>query len=482
MIPFLERIRCARAGFALVALLIALASGDALAASLPDSEIVAAHLAGAIRFETISPADPSDFEGQPFVDLAAYLRQTYPRVHAQLEVETVADYSLLYKWAGRDESLDSAVFMSHLDVVPVEPGTEEEWTHPPFAGVIADGIVWGRGALDVKIGVIVWLEAVEALLADGFQPERTIYLAFGHDEEIGGLEGAANIAKTLEERGVRVAYLFDEGGMMGTDNTLLPGRETAMVFVAEKTFLTLKLTARGRGGHSSIPPMHTSIGKLASALHALEANPMEPKLTDTFRKMLETAAPYKSFGERFAFNNLWLTKGMVLGRVAGDEFQRAMVQTTTAVTVIHGGVKPNVVPTRAEAFVNFRILPGETPDDVVAHVRRVIDDPEIEIESQSWSPAPPPAALDGSGFAIIEEAIRTKKPDAVLLPALMPGATDTRHFTKIVRDAYRFVPVRVGMELMQGFHGKDERIHVAPLGESVGIAVEMMRRAAEAGR
>jgi len=457
---------------------VAIVSLPIASAVAVDSRSVAEHLAHAIRFPTVSPADPADFDGQPFLDLAAYLRDAYPLVHSNLEVERIADYSLLYTWRGTNPDLDSALFMSHLDVVPVEPGTESEWTHPPFAGVIDDGFVWGRGALDIKCGVIVWLEAVEALLAEGIVPERTIHLAFGHDEELGGQQGAAAIARTLEDRGTRIALLFDESGSISEDNPLLPGQLTAMVFVAEKTYLTLKLTAHGRGGHSSIPPRHTSIGKLATAIHRLEASPMPARLTPPMRAMLEASAPYQTGVRRFAFDHLWLTEGSILRSLLKDDIQRVMVQTSTAVTVIRGGVKDNVVPTTAEALVNFRLLPGDTLEDVIAHVREAIDDPEIEIESSNWSAAPPPADLDGAGFRLVKESVHAVLPEAVILPALLPGATDTRHYTAIAKDAYRFVPVRVDMDLMEGFHGLDERMGVEYLGQAVEIAEEMIRRSA----
>ena len=447
-------------------------------ANAADSMKIAEHLAGSIRFPTISPADPADFDGKTFVELAAYLRETYPLVHSNLELEVISDYSLLYTWRGSNPNHDAVLFMSHLDVVPVEEGTSELWTHPPFSGAIEDGFVWGRGALDIKCGVIVWLEAAEALLAEGIVPERTVHFAFGHDEELGGTEGAAAIAKSLEDRGSKLAFLFDEAGTISDDNPLLPGMETAMVFVAEKTYLTLRLTAHGRGGHSSLPPRHTSIGKLASAIDRLEANPMPARLTDTMRAMLEVSAPYQSLMRRFAFNNLWLTEGSIVGELLENDLQRVMVQTSTAVTVIRGGVKDNVVPEAAEAMVNFRLLPGDTPDDVVAYVRETIDDPEIDIESLGWSPAPPPASTDAVGFQLIRESVNDVLPDAVILPALLPGATDTRHYARIAKDAYRFVPVRVGMTLMESFHGRDERLGVAHLGDAVDIATGLVRRSA----
>jgi carboxypeptidase PM20D1 len=451
--------------------------------SAVDSQTIAEHLSGAVRIPTISHADPSEFDGQAFRELAAYLRETYPLVHRQLEVETIADYSLLWTWPGTNPDLEGALFMSHLDVVPIDASTASEWTHPPFSGAIRDGFVWGRGALDAKCGVILWLEAVEALLAEGVVPERTIYLAFGHDEELGGQVGAATIARTLEERGVRLAFVFDEGGNISPENPLVPGGVTAMVFVAEKTFLTLRLTAHGRGGHSSTPPRHTSIGKLASAIHRLEANPMPARMTEPVRAMLETAAPYQtSFMNRFAMGNLWLTEGAVIDSMSEDDVQSSMVRTTMATTVVRGGVKPNVIPESASAWINFRLLPGDSTETVVAHVRAAIADPEIEIEASSWSDAAPPADVDGPGYVLIREASREVLPDVVVVPSLMPGATDTRHYARIAEDVYRFVPVHVDPELMEGFHGRDERIAIEDLDAALDIAIGMVRRSAQPGR
>jgi carboxypeptidase PM20D1 len=440
---------------------------------------IAERLARAIRIESVSHQDPADFRGGPFLELAALLRETYPRTHASLALETVNDYTLLFRWPGRNGDLAPALFMSHLDVVPVEASARENWTHPPFAGVIADGMVWGRGALDVKIGVILWLEAVERLLEEDFQPERTLYFSFGHDEEIGGDAGAKAVAERLGERGIRLAFLFDEGGFIFDDSPLLPGKVTAQIMTAEKVYFTVTLSARGLSGHSSIPPAHSAIGRLASAIHRLEANPMSGRLSDPVRQMFEAAAPHLPFSERLAFGNLWLTESMILRRMLADPMQGAMVRTTAAVTLIEGGVKENVMPEFAQATVNFRILPGDTPEDVLAHVRAVIDDSEIEVEAEPWGGIAAPGSIHAEGFTLAAEAALAVLPDAVVLPGLIPGATDARHFTDIAEDSYRFAPARISMELMSGFHGRDERIPIAHLGESAKIATEMVRRAGQ---
>jgi len=154
-----------------------------------DPNAAAARLAGALRFQTISREGAGPVDPEAFLALHRYLEQSFPRVHATLTREVVAGYSLLYTWPGKNPSLPPVVLLSHLDVVPVEAGTERSWTQPPFAGLISDGFIWGRGALDDKAGVLALLESVELLVARGFQPERTVYLAFGHDEEVGGLQG-----------------------------------------------------------------------------------------------------------------------------------------------------------------------------------------------------------------------------------------------------------------------------------------------------
>ena len=462
------------AGFAMM---LILAGGEALARELASNEEIAERIAGAIRFETISPENPVDFDGVPFDQLSAYLEDLYPHVFGQLELERVNQYTLVFKWAGSDPKLAPALFMAHLDVVPVEGAAVAEWTHPPFGGVIEDGFIWGRGALDVKTGAIFWLEALETLLTEGFVPHRTIYLSLGHDEEIGGPNGASAVAELFRERGVRPAFLFDEGGFILDGYPLLPDVTTALVVTAEKAFFTVRLTARGVSGHSSMPPKHTAIGKLARAITRVEDNPMPSRLIAPVREMFEAASPHLSFGERFAFRNLWLTSGFIKRRLLGDRVSAPLVRTTFAATLISGGVKDNVIPELAQATINVRRLPGDTSEDVLAHLERVIDDPEIEIEGENWGDGATPASVDGFAFPLAAESIKEVLPDAVVIPGLVPGATDSRHFAGLVDEILRFIPQRAQMDLIGGAHGRDERVAIEHLAESVAIAVGMVRRA-----
>lgn len=470
-----------RARIGLVATIGILASGIAASTAIaegPTSREIAERLAGAIRFETVSPEDPADFRGEPFEAHEAYLRETYPRVFAELALEHVNEYTLLFRWAGSDETLRPALFMSHTDVVPVSDAAAAAWSQPPYGGVLADGYVWGRGALDVKTGVIFWLEAVEALLVEGVTPARTIYLAFGHDEEIGGTQGAKRVAELFAERGLRLAMLFDEGGFMIEGHPLVPDRVTAMVTTAEKAYMNVRLRARGVSGHSSMPPRSTAIGRLARAISRVESHPMPARITLPVREMLEAAAPYQPFGRRFAFDNLWLTGPLVKNAFLKDDLNRALLQTTFAATLISGGVKANVIPELAEALINVRVLPGDTHDDVLAHLEAVIDDPEIEIVGERWGTSAPPASASGPAFQLAAAAVLAEIPEAVVLPGLVPGATDTRHFGEVADEILRFVPMQLEISERSGAHGRDERILIEPLARSVRIATDMVRRAA----
>jgi carboxypeptidase PM20D1 len=461
---------------AVLAICLAIASGVD-AAENATSEEIAERLAGALRFETVSFEDSADFDGEPFLRLADYLRDLYPLTHTNLDLERVNAYTLLFRWQGSDPNLQPALFMSHTDVVPVEGAALEEWTHPPYAGVIEDGFVWGRGAIDVKSGVILWLEAVENLLAEGFEPRRTIYLSFGHDEEIGGPEGAVEVARLFRERGIHPAFLFDEGGFIFDGYPLLPDVTTALVVTAEKAYYTVHLTARGISGHSSMPPRRTAIGKLARAIYRIEENPMPARIIQPVREMFDAASPYVSFGQRFAFRNLWLMGGTVKRTLLRDRVSAPLIRTTFAATIISGGVKDNVIPELAQATINVRILPGDTEEDVLAHLTQVIDDPEIEVEGISWGKGATPASVTGEAFPLAAEAITAVLPDAVVLPGLIPGATDSRHFAGIVDEIIRFVPERLHMDQAGGAHGRDERLAVEHLADSVAIAVGMVRRA-----
>ncbi|RPJ40668.1 MAG: M20/M25/M40 family metallo-hydrolase, partial [Chloroflexi bacterium] len=239
-----------------------------------EGPLVAEHLAAAIQVETISDLDHDKINLSALDHFHTILERQYPRLHATLQREKVSGYSLLYTWPGRAQDLDPVALLGHMDVVPVDPSTLAAWTHPPFSGVVADGMVWGRGTLDIKCTVITVMEAVESLIKAGYQPERTLYLGFGHDEEIGGLNGARCIVELLQQRGIQLAAVLDEGGAIMEN--IVPGMQlpVALLGVTEKGHASFELSVEGRAGHSSLPPRHTAIGVLARAIARLEERPM----------------------------------------------------------------------------------------------------------------------------------------------------------------------------------------------------------------
>ncbi|MCG8684554.1 MAG: M20/M25/M40 family metallo-hydrolase, partial [Desulfobacterales bacterium] len=344
-----------------------------------EQDVVVGNLSQAIQHRTLSTQDSSKFNPEPFLKFNAFLEQTYPLMHQKLEREVVNGYSLLYKWAGSDESLKPVMFLAHIDVVPVEPGTQKDWKYDAFSGQIADGFVWGRGALDMKSTLMGLMEATESLIQTGFRPKRTIYFAFGHDEEIGGSEGAARIAALFKARGIRLAFTLDEG-MAILNEALSPAKkQLAVIGLAEKGYVTLKISVETKGGHSSMPPNQTSLGILSKAVSQLEQNQMPASLSGAVGLLFDTIGPDLPFVQKALFANQWLFKGLIIGQLSKKNTTNAMIRTTTAPTIMTGGVKENVLPSKAHALVNFRILPGDTVSDVVTHAKNVIDDPNVQI-------------------------------------------------------------------------------------------------------
>ncbi len=436
---------------------------------------IAERLARALRFETVTGGS-----GAAFLELHRYLEEAFPLVHGTLEKESVGEYSLLYTWHGSAAAARPILLLAHLDVVPVEPGTAADWTYPPFAGRVVDGYIWGRGALDVKVGVVGILEAVESLLRDGFRPRRTIYLAFGHDEESGGGEGAARIAALLRSRGVEFDYVLDEG--LAITHGIMPGvsRPVALVGLAEKGKVALQLTARGRGGHGSMPHLPTAIAILGAAIEKLERRQPAPRLAGPTRRLFEYVGPEMSRPGRAAFANLWLFGWLTERKLVAKPETNALARTTLTTTMISAGVEEDLIPTVARAVVNARILPGDSVAGVVAHVRRVIDDSRVSVEVAESSASEPSTVSDveSESFAALQRTIQEVFPDVIVAPSLVLARTDARHYESLAADSYRFLPMRVTADDLRRVHGTDERIAVENYEEIVRFYARLIRNSA----
>ena len=445
-----------------------------------DSTALAQRLAGALKFKTISYQDSTQFEAREFDGFQRYLREAFPKAHAALKLEKVNGYGLLYEWAGTDTGLAPAVLLAHQDVVPVEPGTEGKWTEPPFGGTIAGGYVWGRGALDDKGSLVAILEALEHLISAGARPRRTVYLAFGYDEEVGGRRGAARIAALLASRNVRPEFVLDEGGALATG--LIPGvaAPVALVGIAEKGYVTVELTAQAEGGHSSMPPKETAVGILAAGLTRLQDRQMPRAIRGPTADMFDFLGPEMPFGPRLVVANRWLLGGLLAAGFGGTPQGNAMLRTTTAPTVLQAGVKENVLPSTARALVNFRILPGDSVGSVLAHVRRALDDPRIGVRALQETVSDPSgvSSVNAEPFQLLARTIRQVIPGTVVTPWLVVGATDSRYYSRLTANVLRFVCEPIGPDDLRRVHGTDERVGVQAYANSVRIYIQLLKNAA----
>jgi carboxypeptidase PM20D1 len=426
-----------------------------------DEQAAAARLAEAIRFQTISSFLNPDSDADALRGLQAHIAKSFPAFHAAAKREVVATYSVLYAWEGSDPKAAPIALLAHQDVVPVAPGTTKDWQQPPFDGVIADGFIWGRGSWDDKGNLYSMLEPAEQMSRAGFRPKRTIYFAFGHDEEVGGTRGAKAIAALLASRGVRLEFVLDEGLLITEGLVKGLERPAALIGVAEKGYATLVLTAHATPGHSSMPPRETAIGMMSAALARLEDHRLPMQIRGAASEMFDTLAPeMKGFG-RVVLSNLWLFKPLVLREFEKNGPSEATLRTTTALTIFNAGDKDNVLPGNAEATVNFRLIPGDTQASVTDHVRRTIGNDRISIEPFPGNADPTPVtATSGEPFRALNRTIREIFPDVVVAPGLMVAATDSRHYTGLTDTILRFTPVRANADDLKRFHGTNERLSI----------------------
>ncbi|WP_245650622.1 M20/M25/M40 family metallo-hydrolase [Nocardia harenae] len=421
----------------------------------PVDDAVAERLAEALRCVTISTEPPTDFADGEFERLGAHLEQSFPLVHRELECLRFG-HSRLYRWAGREPERVAALLLAHQDVVPVDD--ESRWTHPPFAGVVDAEFIWGRGAIDDKSRVLALLEATEAALAAGVRPRRTIYLAFGHDEETFGDSGAVRMAAHLRDAGVRAELLLDEGGVIAED--LADGVEVpvATIMVGEKGYATVRIAGTQVGGHSSMPGKQTAVGRVARAVARIQDNPMPLRLTPVIADMVGRLRLVMPRLRRILLRAARIAAPVVIRILAAGPQTEALVRTTTAPTVFHGGVKANVLPQRAEALVNFRILPGDSVQGVLEHCRAVTRDPGLTIELVGPASEPSDTSGPGPAFELVAELARAVVPGIAVTTGLVPGATDSRHYDGLAGTRCNFAPIVLSRADLERIHGTDERI------------------------
>jgi carboxypeptidase PM20D1 len=438
-----------------------------------NAEAVADHLAAAVRCCTVPLDDQGTPDPEAFRQLHEMLAETYPLVHQKLRREVVNGYSLLYIWQGSRADLEPVMLMAHQDVVSADP---TGWTYPPFAGQIADGLIWGRGTLDIKNQLIGIMEAAEALLQQGYRPERTILFGLGHDEETGGVNGSKVMGQLLKERGVRLAGIVDEGG--GISAGLAAGVRGAigLIGTSEKGYLTVEFTVQGQPGHSSTPPPQTAIGILARAMARLESHPLPTRLR-RLRPLYHGIGRAAPIYLQVAFANVWLF-GFPLRRwLAGNPEMNASMRTTTALTIIRGGVEDNTVPPEASAIVNFRLLPGDTIADVLWHAKKVIKDDRVKIKpvEGKFNEALPISPTKGPAYDSLAQVIRQVFDNPPIAPFVMLGGTDCQHFVPVCDHIYRFTSLVMDESFRGLEHGIDERIPISGMARMVTFYAQLMQ-------
>lgn len=420
-------------------------------------------LARAIRFATLTPGADDGTVRPAFKALFTDLAARFPLAHKSLEIIKFSDSRLLF-WPGSEPALAPGLLLAHSDVVPATT----DWTVPPFSGAIRDGFIHGRGSLDNKSALVAQLAAVEELLGQGLRPRRGLYLAFGHDEESGGGQGAAMMAAWLRQRHESLAFVIDEGGAVVTG--VIPGMTApvALIGIAEKGFANLRLTVRGDGGHSSMPPARTAIAGLSAALARLDAEPLPSRLPAATAGMFRTLAPHMGLGHRLMLANLWLTEPLLLRQLASKASTNAVIRSTGVTTLIGGGDKDNVLPTAATAVRNYRLLPGDTPESILLAVRRRLADTAIEVEllPGAWPPSAT-AATDSAAWRALTDSYAAVFPGAVPAPYLSVVMTDSRHYRDLTTNIYRTLPVMLSAGDLSRIHGRDERIAETALADMV---------------
>ncbi len=443
-----------------------------------DVERVAKHLSEAIQIPTVSYPDHDLVDWSQFKKFHKFLEEAYPLIHKTLTRENISKASLLYRWEGKNPNLDPIALLSHQDVVPISEGTLENWKYPPFSGENDGEFIWGRGAMDMKNHLICVMEAVEALLEEGYVPERDVYLCFGHDEEVvaSSNSGAKAMMTTLKERGIHLDSVLDEGGAILPVNVKkILHANLAGVGIAEKGYADFEISVKAKGGHSSQPPKHTALGQLADVIKDLENHQFKAKLMPFIDDLFTQLGKRTCYPARVLLCNLWLLKPLIKFIMKNIPASASLVRTTTAVTMSQGSPAANVLPQIASATVNFRMMPGTTIKDVENHIRKVVRNKDIEIkllkakEASSFSPT------DSRAFDVIKEVCMRSDDTNIVVPYLVMGGTDACFYEPICENIYRFAPFHINSKLLLCTHATNERCPVAVLDEGVTFFKKYIR-------
>lgn len=435
------------------------------------------HLSTSIRIRSISYDDDSLTNYLFFDSLNTFLRTNYPLVFSKLNLQVINNHSLLFHWKGSAPNKKPVILYAHLDVVPADEGDSSQWEHPPFNGKTDSEFIYGRGAIDDKGSVIAILESAEKLISENFIPSRDIYIAFGHDEEAGGEQGAQKIAQELEKQGVKAEFLLDEGGLVAIDMVPFVKSPVALVFTSEKGYLTLELSVKSNGGHSSFPPIDPPIEILTAAIQKIHNHPFDKRMTESVSDFMDYVGPEMKLPFKALFANRWLFSSVIFNEYEKIPSANAMISTTAVTTIINGGTKENVIPSEVKAKINFRLLPGDSSVSVLRRVKELISDERISISiSGVAEEASEVSSAKSEGFKLLNGVISKIYPDAIVAPSLLIAQTDSRHFKNVTENIFRFIPIRMDDKILDSMHGTNEKIGKHDFMESIAFYRLLMEK------
>lgn len=442
-----------------------------------DTEKAVHDLRHSIAFKTVSYVDVSRIEYGEFNKFHEYIKSNFPNVMSKGVYEEVG-HSILITLPGVDPSLRPALFMAHQDVVPIVKNTEKNWIHDPFSGDLADGYIWGRGAMDIKQMLIAILEAAEYLLSKGNRFRRTVYLAFGEDEETRST-GAKAISDLLKSRGVTLEYVLDEGAgdVVEASDYGAPGKHICTIGIYEKGYADLKLSASSRGGHSSNPFHGTSLGSLSKAISAVLDDPLPAALPECVKQTLDILKDdIKTEPMAGYISDIEANEDKIIDYFKSKESLYHQVQTTAAPTMItEGAPAGNVMPQDMSAVINFRLSPPDTPESLFEHFRSVVDD-EIKLEFVQKIAPSIPSDTDTLGYITLKNVLEHYFADLVFVPVQNRGATDARQYEQICRCCLRFGPFLEEEDISsEGVHGTNERISVRAYLQGIRVIIRLMK-------
>lgn len=461
-----------------------IASGSGNKVKWIKNDLALQRLAGGIKIPTVSTGELGNFDYAPFDRFKEYLKNSYPLVYQNTENDEINTHALVFRLKGSNPALEPIVFLSHSDVVP--PGdadvknkeenvfrpddkplpavtkVAEDWDFAPFSGAVANGRIYGRGTIDMKGMLFSLMESMDNIIKSGQIPQRDIYLAFGFDEEVGGQRGAVQIADYFKKKGLKFDAVYDEGGLILEKGSIKGiNSDVAVIGCAEKGFLSAKIKVKGLGGHSSMPPMESAIGKAAVIMQRLEENQMKPTITPLIKGFFDNIGGAMPFANRLAISNQWLLKPLLLSQLTKNNSTNALVRTTTALTMMKGSDGPNVLSPEVEFIVNFRLLPGNSVKDVKEHIAKATKGFEVEVEEIDITrEASLVSPSNTRAYHMIESGIKQIYPDAIATPYLTIAATDAYKYQIVSNHIYRFMPIKINDPEKQSIHSTNEYISI----------------------